>query len=130
MTQNNMFCICNCIRFTRFYFIDFCKGQRQRQGDDGGGNPAKQIATKIIEGEAVKKFHRSSRPSWHGSMRPSLPPADEGHLRCHDRHEKHIGVERQACHINDGAADIIGIHAHFGHLRAVGLKDAGDHPFG
>ena len=34
---------------------------------------------------------------------------------------KHIGVERQARHIDYRVADMVGLHARFNHLAAIGL---------
>jgi hypothetical protein len=33
-------------------------------------------------------------------------PGTRRHLRRHHRHEQHVGVERQAGHVDDGAADV------------------------
>jgi hypothetical protein len=61
-----------------------------------------------------------------GAGRASAP-SDEGHLGCHDRHELHVGIERQACHVNDGIADMPHIDHRFGRLFAVCLLHAGGH---
>jgi hypothetical protein len=51
--------------------------------------------------------------------------ADERHLAGHDRHEQHVGVERQAGHVGHGIADRLRVHARFVLHRAVGLHHAG-----
>ena len=35
-------------------------------------------------------------------MTAPLPPSDERHLGRHHGHEQHVGVERQARHVDDG----------------------------
>ena len=42
-----------------------------------------------------------------------LAAADERHLGRHDRHEQHIGVERQAGHVDDGVGDVLDVHRRF-----------------
>src|SRR6201987_1826089 len=49
---------------------------------------------------------------------------DIGHQIGHHGHEQHVSVERQARHVDHGAADIFRGHARLDHFTAVGLQHA------
>src|SRR5260370_7484889 len=53
-----------------------------------------------------------------------LAAADERHLGGHDRHEQDVGIERQACHVEDGSGDMLHIHGRFDRGLTTGLQDA------
>src|SRR5882672_9475543 len=53
-----------------------------------------------------------------------LTTANPGHLRRHQGHELHVGVERQVGHVDDRASDMGGVNRRFCRHLAVGLQDA------
>jgi len=55
---------------------------------------------------------------------PLASPAFEWHLGRLHRHEQHVGVERQARHVNHRAADMVGVHARLDLFRQIGLQHA------
>src|SRR6516225_8354029 len=85
------------------------------------------ISTKTID------YEKHTRLNQHVEIMPVVPLArhhaqssapDIGHQIGHHRHEQHVGVERQACHVHHGAADISRGHARLDHFTAVGLQYA------
>ncbi len=53
----------------------------------------------------------------------SSPSHKQYHVR-HHCHQQRVGVERQAGHVDDRAADMVGIHARLDHHASVGLQHA------
>ena len=42
---------------------------------------------------------------------PHLPASNKGHFGCQNRHEHHIRVQWQACHVNNCIRNVAGIHS-------------------
>ena len=85
----------------------------------------------IAEGQADSVFPLAGRRAADGALGgKSLPASDKRHLVGHHRHEQHVGVERQARHIDDGVGHVLHVHPRFGFLAAVGLGNALRHPLG
>ena len=61
------------------------------------------------------------------TVRLGLPSPDIRHLGGHHGHEQHVGVERQAGHVDHGVGDAADVHHRFGGDRAVGLRHADGH---
>src|SRR5215472_3301872 len=57
-----------------------------------------------------------------GGSNPSAS-THERHLRCHYRQEQNIGVERQACHVEDRSSHLPDVHPGLWLDRAVRLHD-------
>jgi hypothetical protein len=63
-------------------------------------------------------YHGNVDWCWAGG----LSPADERHLRRHDSEELDVGVERQACHVDDRASHFARVDGGLGRDRSVGLR--------
>lgn len=63
-------------------------------------------------------------------MVTDLTSTHEGHLGCHDRHELHVGIQRQASHVCNSACNVLNIHSWFSLDRPVCLKNAARHSVG
>src|SRR5712692_11599757 len=64
-------------------------------------------------------------PSYTTTGQPASPPPHEWHLVRHHGHEQHVRGKRQVRHVDDGVADVLGLHAGLLHHAAVGLHHAG-----
>jgi hypothetical protein len=63
-------------------------------------------------------------------LRTVSTSTDKRHVRCHDRHELHIGLERQARHETNSLRNVGHRHHWFDRNRAVGLAYTALHPGG
>src|SRR5215472_19354141 len=61
-----------------------------------------------------------TKPGEGGGSNPSAS-THERHLRCHYRQEQNIGIERQACHVEDRSSHLLDVHPGLWLDRAVRL---------
>jgi len=54
----------------------------------------------------------------------ALAATDQGHVRGHQSHELHVGIQRKAGHVKNGICHVAEVHPGLGHNGAVGLQGA------
>src|SRR4026209_1702753 len=102
------------------------------EASDGGttgrpaGHPASEYASISAAGSAASSI--SLIGSAETGRRSAAP--DERHLRRHHREEQHVGVERQARHVDHRVGHRLHVHGGLRRSRTVGLGHATGHALG